>query len=178
MSTLTEYAERVSKRYGALERVDQSTVPWDEGYVPLYARRGPRRAGQDWAQFQEELQGARNRVHEEQIKELLSKQAELELLWTVPYGVPVPIADVVRAERRLVLIAEPGAGKTTALRYLAAHRPVSRMRATAEGRIEQEELIPVLVDLPELGDSSLPEYLSGEAGIQSTELAPENDELT
>jgi len=174
MSTYAEYAERVSERHGLLQSVDQATATWDAGYVPLRALRGPDYAEQEWNKHKQSLEEARRRVHQEQINDLLQIRAEVELLWKVPFGMPTSIAQVVRREPRLVLVSAAGAGKTTALRYLAAHRPVSQVVGSVEGKAEQEPFVPVMVDLAALADQPLPQYLAQDAQLRlSLSMSPE-----
>jgi len=174
MSMHAEYAERVSERYGRFQGVDQATATWDAGYVSLYALRGPDYAGQEWSKHNQSLEDARRRVQQEKINELLQIGPEVELLWKVPYGMPTPISEVVRREPRLVLVSGAGAGKTTALRYLAAYRPVSRVVGSVEGKAQQEPYVPVVVDLVALADQPLTQYLAQDAQLRlSLSLSPE-----
>ena len=163
MSTYAEYAERVSERYGLLQGVDQATTTWEAGYVPLQALRGPDFAEQEWSKHKQSLDEARRRVNQQQITDLLEVGPEVELLWKVPFGTPTSIADVVRREPRVVLVSAAGGGKTTALRYLAANRPVSRVVGSAEGKVQQEPYVPVMVDLALLADQTLPQFLAEDA---------------
>ena len=174
MTNYTEYAERVSERYGVLQPIGQPPVSWEEGAVALYARRGPAHAGEGIQRFRKSLSDARKRVRQDRTKELLGVRPEYELLWRVPFGSPTSIEDIVRRESRVVLLSEAGGGKTTALRYLAAHRPVWRTLVTEEGEVERHDLVTIMVDLPNLAGRSLPEYLSEDAQRQmSLALGPE-----
>jgi len=153
MSSYAEYSERVSERYGILSGLGTPTVSWEDAYVPLRARRGTNQARQDLARHKDAVIQARKRVRLERVKELLEIQP----------GLTAAVEDLVRQDRRLVLLGGAGAGKTTALRYLAAKQPVSRLEISEEGETVEARLVPVMVFLPEVGDRSLSEYLSDQA---------------
>jgi tetratricopeptide (TPR) repeat protein len=165
MSVYSQYAERLSERHGALRRIDLTPVSWEEAYVPLAARRGPDHAQRALDRFHETLAGERKRVREEQIKQLLSAQPTWDLLWRVPLGRLQSIRELVEHESRVVLLGEAGAGKTTALRHLVIDRPEGRLPATADEEADGR-LLMILIDLPDvpnLGQTSLPEYLAEDA---------------
>ena len=155
MSDFTDYADRVAERYGSLRLVGQNVVPLEEGYVPLYARRGPWYAMRDLPRAQKALTDARKRVREEQIRAALEERPPLDLLLSAPLGPLVSIPEILSQEQRVVLLSEAGAGKSTALAYLATH-PLPGKRG---------ELLTVLVDLAALAASeqSLPEFLAADA---------------
>ncbi len=177
MSVYTEYADRLSERYGVLRRIDLTPVSWEEGYIPFSARRGPDHVKRELDRFHDTLSGARKRVREEQIKQLLEIQPEWDLLWHTLLGGPMSIGEVVQRESRVVLLGAAGAGKTTALRSLAVDRPKA-LRPMAGGQDgEGDRLLTVLVDLsgvPNLGDASLPEVLSADAQ-QSLEVSASSE---
>ena len=172
MSVHSQYADRLSERYSTMKRIDQSPVSWEEGYVPLMARRGPDHARRALERFHDTLIGARKRVREEQIKQLLDAQPTWDLLWRVPLGREAAIRDLVASlgrearESRVVLLGGAGTGKTTALHSLAVDQP----------KLPQaEHSFTVLVNLsalPNLGQVSLPEYLSGDAQQNLSVAAP------
>jgi len=163
MSSYAEYSERVSERYGILSGLGTPTVSWEDAYVPLRARRGTNQARQDLARHKDAVIQARKRVRLERVKELLEIQPQVELMSNAPFGLTAAVEDLVRQDRRLVLLGGAGAGKTTALRYLAAKQPVSRLEISEEGETVEARLVPVMVFLPEVGDRSLSEYLSDQA---------------
>jgi hypothetical protein len=165
MSIYSQYAERLSERHGALKRIDLTPVSWEEGYVPLVARRGPDHARRALGRFRETLIGERKRVREEQIVQLLNAQPTWDLLWRVPLGRAQSIRELVEQESRVVLLGEAGAGKTTALRHLAIDRPEGRLPAAAD-KEAGDRLLAITIDLPDvpnLGQASLPEYLAEDA---------------
>jgi len=126
MSDYTEYAERMAEHYNRLTRVGAPDVTLAEGYVPLYARRGPRYAVRELPRARQALQSARGRAREEQIKEVLAERPYLDLLAGAPLGPAVSIGDLWAEDRLVVLLGEAGAGKSTALRRLAIDRLAGR----------------------------------------------------
>jgi hypothetical protein len=172
MSGYTDYIGRQSERYRTLERVDEPDMSWEEGYVPLYARHGPAYAKRAFEEFQESLTGARKRVRMDQVVELLHTEPEVELLRRVPFGVPQRIEEIAGRESRIVLLGQAGAGKSTALRYLASHPLAAKLPAPREE--ETEELVTVVVDLPRAAGVPLPQYLAQDAQQRlSLSLSPE-----
>jgi hypothetical protein len=173
MSQSAEYARRVAEFYGALATLDQGAASWDEGYVPLAARRDPEHVEREFERYHSALEGARKRVRQEQIDELLAIQPEWNLIRRAPLGRARFISDVVGRESRVVLLGGAGAGKTTALRYLVAHPPVLR-RHPAESGAEGDVLLPIWVQFPLENDLPLPAYLAQDAGQRmSLDLALE-----
>ncbi|MFN2154719.1 MAG: cation:dicarboxylate symporter family transporter, partial [Anaerolineae bacterium] len=126
-------------------------VPLEEGYVPLYARRGPAYVVRELPRVQEALRAARGRAQQEHIRAVLAERPYLDMLLDMPLDAGTPIPDLLKQTSRVVLLGKPGAGKSTALRYLAAH-PV----AGKDG-----DLLTLIVDLPAYGASgqTLPEFL-------------------
>jgi hypothetical protein len=163
MRDYTEYAERLAERYSALQQIGQPAGTWEDAYVPLYVQRGMVYADDEMQRHRKAIVEARKRVRQDRVKELLGLQPEYELLWRALAGASTPFADLASRESRLVLLSEAGAGKTTALRYLAAQQPVSYPYATDEGEIEQRRSAVVLVDLPAAVGRDLPEYLAEDA---------------
>jgi hypothetical protein len=156
MSNFTDYAERASERYNVLSRIGQPDTNLAQGYVPLKVQRGPAYVESEWPRVQQALKSARNRAHEAQIKERLESLPQMDLLRKTPFGPAMSLQDVVGPESRLALLGQPGAGKTTALRYLAAQLAPAG---------EEAGLLTFLVDLPDLAASECPltEYLSQDA---------------
>ena len=154
MSQSTEYAERVAELYGALVTLDQGVASWDDGYVSSFARPCPDFVEREYERYQSLLESARKRVHHEQIDKLLDIQPEWTLLRRAPLGRPLSLLDVIRRESRVVLLGAAGAGKTTALRYLVAHRPV--LHRQPAGGSESGALLPIWVQLPLESDLPLP----------------------
>jgi tetratricopeptide (TPR) repeat protein len=155
MSDYTDYADRVAERYKMLARVGQDDVPLEEGYVPLYARCGPWYAVRDLPRVQKALVDARKRARDEQIRDALNQRPPLDLLLSAPLGPAAPLTEVLAQETKVVLLSKAGAGKTTALRYIAAHPLPGK----------SGELLTIVVDLASLAASgqSLPEYLASDA---------------
>jgi hypothetical protein len=162
----TDYADRLAARHSTLQRIDQTSVPWEEGFVPLTIRRGSNYAKVQTDRFHDVLIGARKRVREEQIKQLLTVKPEWDLLWRTPLGAPKSMQQVVESEMRVVLLGQAGAGKTTALRSLAVKRP--KLAQPVPGS-DDDRVLVFLVDLaniPNLGEASLPQVLSQDAQDQ------------
>jgi uncharacterized protein (UPF0147 family) len=161
---MSDYASRMAERYGMLQRIAQPDVPIAQGYVPLFARRGPDYGVQELGKLKESLQSERKRVRQERIDELLKKRPWLDWACTVPLGASTSIQEMVQRNPHVVLLSEAGAGKTTVLRYLVTHPPL-------------EDVLMILVDLPDLAmmaQDSLPEYLSEDAQERlSLTLSPE-----
>ncbi|MFN2131689.1 MAG: NACHT domain-containing protein [Anaerolineae bacterium] len=164
MSDYTDYAERISQRYGSIKRVGEADVPLEEGYVPLYARRGPAYVVRELPRVQEALRAARGRAQQEHIRAVLAERPYLDMLLDMPLDAGTPIPDLLKQASRVVLLGKPGAGKSTALRYLAAH-PV----AGKDG-----DLLTLIVDLPAYGASgqTLPEFLAADAAEMALEVGP------
>jgi hypothetical protein len=157
MSVYSQYADRMAERYSVIKRIDQTPVSWEDGYVPLAARRGPDHARRALDRFHDTLIGERKRVREEQIKQLLGAQPTWDLLNRVPLGKATSIRKLVEQQPRVLLLGETGAGKTTALQSLVVEQPVLP---------SSEHVLVVLInlpDVPDLGNVSLPEYLSADA---------------
>ena len=155
MSDFTDYAERVSERYGVLKHIGQPELQLKEAGVSFQARRGPGYAVGDLARADKALAGARGRARDDQIRTALDTRSYLDLLLSAPLGVGVSVSELVSREPRVVLLSKAGAGKSTALRSLAADRP-----SAAEG-----EPLVLLVSLAEFAASeqSLTEYLAADA---------------
>ena len=155
MSDFTDYAERVSERYGVLKHIGQPELQLKEAGVSFQARRGPGYVLGDLAREDKALDGARGRARDDQIREVLGKRSYLDLLLSVPLGVGVSVSELVSREPRVVLLSKAGAGKSTALRSLAADRPSAA----------DDEPLVLLVSLAEFAASeqSLPEYLALDA---------------
>jgi len=164
MSDYTDYAERVAQRYSGIKRVGEAEVSLEEGYVPLYARRGPAYVVRELPRAQEALRAARGRAQQEQIRAVLAERPYLDMLLDMPLDAGTPIPDMLKQQPRVVLLGKSGAGKSTALRYLAAH-PV----AGKDG-----DLLTCIVDLPTYGVSgqTLPEFLAADAAEMELEVGP------
>jgi hypothetical protein len=164
MSDYTEYAERASRRYNSMKRIGEADVSLEEGYVPLYIRRGPAYAVRELPRAQEALRAARGRAQQEQIRAVLAERPHLDVLLDMPLGAATSLSDALKQESRVVLLGRPGAGKSTALRYLAVH-PV----AGKDG-----DLLTLIVDLAAFGASgqTLPEFLAADAATMELEVAP------
>lgn len=157
MSVYSQYADRQAERCSVLRRIDRTAVSWAEGYVPLVVRRGPDHARKKLDRFHDTLTGERKRVREEQIKQLLDAQPTWDLLWRVPLGKERSIRELVERESRVVLLGKAGAGKTTALQSLVVGQ------ATLPQGEHPLAILINLPDVPDLGQVSLPEYLSEDA---------------
>ena len=154
MSGYTEYANRVIEQYNDLK------------YTPQSVRRGPRYAYDAWQEFQDKLLRARKLLREDDVNEYLRLQPRVELLRRIPYGPPVAIPHIVRQHERVVLTADAGAGKTTSLRYLAAHPlPIKEVRLPVLDEGEEANLLTIIIDLPDWISSGqpLPDYLAADA---------------
>ncbi len=154
MSGYVEYANRLAEQYADLE------------YTPLSVRRGPRYAHDAWQEFKEKLLRARKLLRDDDVNEYLRLQPRIELLRRIPYGPPIPVPDIVRRHSRVVLTAGAGAGKSTALRYLAANPlPIREVRLPVLDEGEEADLLTIIVDLPDWISSGqpLPDYLADDA---------------
>lgn len=163
MSDYTQYAERMAERYNHLMRIGEPHVTLAEGYVPLYARRGPRYAVRELPRARQALQSARGRAREEQIKDVLTQRVYLDLLVDAPLGPAVSVRDLWADNRLVVLLGEAGSGKSTALRHLAVDRLAGR-----DGK-----LLTLIVDLAAYAASgeTLVGFLAAdaaEAGLDTT----------
>jgi hypothetical protein len=164
MSDYTEYAERVAQRYSSIKRVGEANVSLEEGYVPLYARRGPAYVVRELPRAQEALRAARGRAQQEQIRAVLAERPYMDILLDTPLGAIAAIPDMIKQEPRVVLLGKPGAGKSTALRYLAAH-PVTG---------KDGDLLTLIVDLSSYAESgqTLPQFLATDAAEMELEASP------
>ena len=95
MSDYTDYADRVAERYEMLARIGQDGVPLEEGYSPLYVRRGPWYAVRDLPRAQKAVSDARKRAREEQIRETLGQRPSLDLLLNAPLGPASLVTDIL-----------------------------------------------------------------------------------
>lgn len=166
MNNQTDYAERLSERYSTLRHVGQEAATMAEAYVPMYVRRGPRYVVREMERAQKKLEDERRRAREDQIRAALNERSFLDILLNAPVGPLDSVFEVIGRSRRVVLLAPAGAGKTTALQYLATH-PLSGT---------DQDRLALIVDLAAFVPSgqSLPEYLSADAKEQmSLELTPE-----
>lgn len=164
MSDYTQYAERMAERYNHLARVGGPDVTLEEGYVPMYARRGPRYAVRELPRTRQALQSARGRAREEQIKEVLTQRMYLDLLVGAPLGPTVSTRDLWADDRLVVLLGTAGAGKSAALRHLAVDR--------LEGR--DGKLLTLVVDLGSFAeaDQALADFLAADAAEAGLEMTP------
>jgi hypothetical protein len=154
----------MAERYDYVTRVGEPDVRLAEGYVPLNARRGPRYAVRELPRNREALQSARGRARAEQIKEVLAQRVHLDLLAGVPLGPSISIRDLWAEDRLVVLLGKPGAGKSTALRHLAADRLTGR-----DGK-----LLTLIVELRTFAASGqvLTDFLAADAAEAGLEMTP------
>lgn len=166
MSNYTEYAEQAAQRYDVLHGIGQPDVALSENCAPVYVRRAPEYTHQEKARFQESLDRARKRAHEGQIRQHLEVWPRFELVDRAPFGVPILVQEAVQREARMVLLGSAGAGKTTALRFLASQSDGPAVKPVRP--------LTFLVDLPAFAVSqqSLPEYLAADAEEQMSLSLP------
>ena len=164
MSDYTQYAERMAERYDHLTRVSEPDVTLEEGYVPLYARRGPRYAVRELPRAHQVLQGARGRAREEQIKEALTQRVYLDLLLDAPLGPAISVRDLWADDRLVVLLGKAGTGKSTALWHLAVDRLAGK-----DGK-----LLTLIVELASYAGSgqTFVEFLAADAAQVGLEMTP------
>lgn len=162
MTDYTEYATRMAERYSVLRGAGPERAKLPDAYEPQVVRRGPRYAVRELPRAEQALKAARGRAREPQIRELLAQQPYLDLLLDAPSGADTALSTVLTAERRVVLLGQAGAGKSTALQYLALH-PLS---------VGERELLTMIVDLAAFAPAtqSLTEYLVQDARILDLEL--------
>jgi len=153
MSVYTDYAAKLKERHAAIA-----------AGVPLMVRCGTEHARGQLERFSEVLLGARKRVREEQIKELLQVKPEWDLLWRAPMGAPLSIQEAAARESHLLVVAPVGAGPAVQS-ALVVDRPLSnRPLATDEADNKRYVTLPIdLPDVPNLGGASLPEVLAADA---------------
>jgi len=164
MSRYTDYAEGNAARFAALDPTGESDVPFEESYVPLYAYHGPWYAERELPRARKAIEAARGRAREDQIRSTLTEQTYLEALYSAALGPRATVPAVVGKESHVVLLGEAGAGKSTALRFLARN-PLAG----------QEDSLTLVVDLSAWASSgvSLTEYLAADAKeALSLELDP------
>ena len=164
MSSYTDYAEGTAARFAALDSIGQPGVPFEEGYVPLHACHGSWYAEKALSRAQKEIESARKRAREEQIRSTLTERTYVDALYNAALGPRVTVPEVVGKETHVVLLGEAGAGKSTALRFLARN-PLSG----------QDDSLTLIANLSEWAssDMSLPEYLAADAkDALSLELDP------
>ncbi|MFN2168516.1 MAG: hypothetical protein ACK2U9_19955 [Anaerolineae bacterium] len=164
MSDYTEYAARLAERHSTLSRVGSEEAKLADAHEPQVARRGPYYAIHELPRAVQELRSARGRARESQIREQLAKQPYLDILLDTPLGVGATLSESLSTSQHAVLLGQPGAGKSTALKYLAAH-PLS---------VGQTELLTLIVDLTEFSPESqdLTEFLAEDAVSLGLELTP------
>ncbi|HUT20935.1 MAG TPA: NACHT domain-containing protein [Anaerolineae bacterium] len=164
MSDYTEYAESTAQRYNRLTRLGEPDVTLEEGYVPLYARRGPQYAVRELPHAQKALNDARRRAREEQIREVLTQRPYVDLLAGAPLGPAVSVRDVWAEDRLVVLLGKAGAGKSTALRHLAVQRPTGR----------DGSLLTLIVELGSFAASgqALVDFLAADAAEMGLQMTP------
>jgi hypothetical protein len=163
MSDYTQYAESMAERYNYLTRVGEPEVTLTEGYVPLYARRGPRYAVRELPRTRQALRSARGRARADQIKDVLTQRVYLDLLVEAPLGPAISVRELWADSRLAVLLGEAGAGKSAVLRGLAVDR--------LEGR--DGKLLTLIVELGSFADAdqTLVDFLAAdaaEAGLEVT----------
>jgi hypothetical protein len=154
MSAYTEYAARLEEQHAALQGSE----------TPLSVRCGTEHARRQLERFGDVLIGARKRVREEQIKQLLQVKPEWDLLWRAPLSAPVPLQEVVARETRLLVVGPAAVGEVVQ-NDLAVNRPKSS-RPLAGDEPDNDRYVTLLVDLPDLpnlADVSLPQVLSADA---------------
>lgn len=164
MSSYTDYAKGTAARFAALDPIGQPDVSFEEGYVPLYACHGPWYAERELSRARKEVQSARSRAREEQIRSNLTEQTYVDALYRAAFGPRVTVPELVGKETRVVLLGEAGAGKSTALRFLARN-PLAG----------QDDSLTLIVNLGDWASSgmSLSEYLAADAKeALSLELDP------
>ncbi|APR83466.1 Hypothetical protein A7982_08815 [Minicystis rosea] len=90
---------------------------------------------------------------------------------------PVPLAEVVRRERRAIILGDPGSGKTTLLKYLGLHYARAMREgkehvlvAPQENASEQQEGVAKQADL---GPTRLPIYVRIAAYAEARKKTPE-----
>lgn len=158
MSVYTEYAAQVAERHADLLDRERSV---SVQYGTEHARRQLER-------FSDVLLGARKRVREEQIEQLLQVKPEWDLLWRAPLSAPVSIQEAVERESRLLVVGPAGTGQTVQS-VLAVDRPRSS-RPFADAEKGDDRFVMLFVDLPDLPslgeDVSLPEILSAGANTE------------
>ena len=137
--TLGVYLKRVidQHRYldprGSMQTVRQVQVLLEEVYVSLAAEAEPELSAADRHLYERDLREFMQR-HESEAADQDDLRENLLAKYTgrlaPPDRKPVELAELVRSHARLVILGDPGAGKTTLMRYLALiHRTGARLRS-------------------------------------------------
>lgn len=150
MSVYTDYAARLAERHA-------KTAP----EAPVTVRCGTEHARRQLERFSDVLLGARKRVREEQINQLLQVKPEWDLLWRLPMSAPLSVQEAAARESRLLVVAPVDAGPAIQS-TLAVDRPKS-MRPFSSGQDESELYVTLLIDLANLQEAPLPELLASDA---------------
>ncbi len=113
------------KGFGPSDTIEMR-VPLLDLYVPLKARRELPKGAETW--------GAEARLAGRRLKENEEEQ--------IKYSAPLPVLDLLRKNGGLILLGDPGAGKSTFLKYLAVKCAIGN-----GGELGLADRLPVLIPL-------------------------------
>jgi HEAT repeat protein len=151
--TLQDYLKWVidQHRYldpkGSMQTVRQVQVLLEDVYVSLQAEEEFALGGVDRKLYEEEIHAIQERMglkdeeREDFIENLQAKYLSMEKKESRNAAVELP--ELTRKHNKLVILGDPGAGKTTLMRYLA----LRHAQAKRSGVVETEELGRVLIPL-------------------------------
>ena len=133
MSVYTEYTAQIEERYAANRD------------AALTVRCGTEYARHQLERFSDVLLGARKRVREDQITQLLQVKPEWDLLWRAPLSAPMSLQEAAAREQRLLVVGPAGTGQAVH-GALAVDRPRSA-RPFAGDEAGSDRYAALLVDL-------------------------------
>jgi energy-coupling factor transporter ATP-binding protein EcfA2 len=155
---------------GAMQTVRQVQVLLEEVYVSLQAEEELPLGGVDRKLYEDEvkaIQERENLLHEEREDLIENMQAKyLKEERSETKGKPVELTELTRKHEKLVILGDPGAGKTTLMRYLA----LRHAQAKKTGLTQTEELGKVYLPLY----LRIADYAEQADGQSLTNFLPEN----
>lgn len=130
----------------------------DEIYVELEA--APERPDVDRRVTLEELAEARRQVENWDWKRERDREQQLRLYAELdrsfrhghsPAGTPENLADIVESHQQVVILGDPGCGKTTLLKYLAL-QAARTIRTASEPAVDGPERVPLYIRISEFAE--------------------------